>query len=82
MADKFHDESALDEAIGSTLESTTARDITTVARDLSQYIQKISQPPNHSMISQRINSIFKMIDDFLKEPSFAFDVSKPIRQMP
>ena len=71
MAEKFHDESAIDEAIGSTLESTTARDITTVARDLSQYILKISQPPNHSMISQRINSIFNMIDDFLKEPSFA-----------
>ena len=70
MGDKCHDASTIDEAIGSTFERTMARHITTNARDLSQYILKISQPPNQSMISRRINSILKMIDDFLNVPSF------------
>ena len=59
-----------DEGLATSIsDSTMARDFNAVARDISQYIIKISKPPNNTVISQRVFSIFQTIDGFLNKPT-------------
>ena len=51
------------------LNNKISRNLNAVAREVCQYILKISLPPNTDKISQRVVSIFQTIDGFLKRPS-------------
>ena len=57
--------SGMAETASRALNNTISRNLNAVAREVCQYILKVSLPPNTDKISQRVVSIFQTINEFL-----------------